>query len=235
MMEKPNLPKWAAKLVNPIIDEINRTKLIRGDGVFIDETPSGEILSVSPLSKGSRKKKKKPATPKAGTWWITVDYFFVLEGQTSAEGFTQPSPDFNNPLAYFPFNLPLSSYQCTFLNNVFQPIGTDGSLTVSDHGISKLTVTSVPDPFAFPPGQRIYSFNWERTFAIGPLKPITDRNGVNVGNVQQGRFYFDTIPDGALYVVVGTPGNNIFGQASLNLGQSTIHTPLDLLTFGATV
>src|SRR6266478_10096220 len=101
MIEKPKLPKWAANLVNPIIDEINRTKLIRGDGVFIDETPSGEILSVSPLLKGSRKKKKKPAAPKTGTWWLKVDYFIVLEGQSSAEGLTQPSPNFNNPLAYF--------------------------------------------------------------------------------------------------------------------------------------
>ena len=64
MIERVKGPKWFAEPMNQVIDAVNRTKLVRGDGVIVSENPSGELISVIPRKKSSEASKK----PKKFCW-----------------------------------------------------------------------------------------------------------------------------------------------------------------------
>ena len=227
MLQEVNLGwKRVESILNKLIRGANSQIPITGDGLTFQQTPRGVIIS------RIRDDSSFPpiSPPKNLPHFITLPLFSNIEGQSSIETNQKPpGPDVGNPLAYYPFALPSGSYNIQFLDNSFNPIGSGSqySISASSGTVSNLTTTSVSDPFTLPPGQRIYSYNWELTINYSPLTAIP-------GNLQMGRFFFaQGIPQGAIYAVVGTPGNNVYPARAINLGQFVIHSASDIGTGGS--
>lgn len=174
-----------------------------------------------------------------------------------------PGDAATNPIYYYPFALPSGGYPITFLNNIFQPISTDGSISVSGGNLSNTTATtthvldeginltgwswSAIDAFSAWLDQIRYNADYPHGFSYGIASgTVTEYNWELTmelsplspipNNVEEGRYYFQSgeVPSGAVYGLVGDQPN-VYGHRAGSLGQFTVNDSSELGTFGATI